>query len=174
VFARVPNAVIAFSPVHPGLRDVFVHLAGLAGIAAPRVVFVPQGRDDAENQARYRVVDFVLDPLPYGGVNGTLEALDMGVPVVTLVGRRHAERTSYSILANLGVLDTVAQSGADYVSIAVRLATERAFMRRVRGRIAEGLRSSPLTDMGAHTRHLEEAYVRALVRVAPVARVSSS
>ncbi len=174
VFARVPNAVIAFSPVHPGLRDVFVHLAGLAGIAAPRVVFVPQGRDDAENQARYRVVDFVLDPLPYGGVNGTLEALDMGVPVVTLVGRRHAERTSYSILANLGVLDTVAQSGADYVSIAVRLATERAFMRRVRGRIAEGLRSSPLTDMGAHTRHLEEAYVCALERVAPEALVSSS
>ena len=36
--------------------------------------------------------------MPYGGVNGTLEALDMGVPVVTLVGRRHAERTSYSIL----------------------------------------------------------------------------
>ena len=173
VFARVPNAIIAFSPVHSGLRDVFVHLARLAGIAAPRVVFVPQGRDDAENQARYRIVDFVLDPLPYGGVNGTLEALDMGVPVVTLVGRRHAERTSYSILANLGVLDTVAQSGAEYVSIAVRLATERAFMRQVRERIGARLRHSALTDMRAHTRHLEEAYVRALERVAPEALLSN-
>ena len=41
---------------------------------------------------------------PYGwlsGVNGTLEALDMHVPVVTLVGKRHGERTSYSILVNL-------------------------------------------------------------------------
>jgi len=162
VFARVPNAVIAFSPLHPALRDVFVHLAGLAGIAAQSVVFVPQGRDDAENQARYRIVDFVLDPMPYGGVNGTLEALDMGVPVVTLVGRRHAERTSYSILANLGVQDTVAHSGADYVALAVRLATDPGFMRHVRGRIAEGLRRSALTDMRAHTRHLEDAYVRAL------------
>ena len=53
----------------------------------PRRSFVPQGRDDAENQARYALVDFVLDPMPYGGVNGTMEALDMGVPVVTLCGR---------------------------------------------------------------------------------------
>ena len=78
-------------------------IAAAAGIDSRRIVFLPQGRDDAENQARYRLVDFVLDPMPYGGVNGTLEALDMGVPVVTLVGKRHAERTSYSILANLGV-----------------------------------------------------------------------
>ena len=173
VFARLPDARIAFSPVHPGLRDVFVRLAGLAGVAPSRVVFVPQGRDDAENQARYRLVDFVLDPVPYGGVNGTLEALDMQVPVVTLVGRRHAERTSYSILTNLGVPDTIAQSGADYVAIAVRLATDRAFMRHVRERIAAGLRHSPLTDMAAHARHLEDAYVSALERLAPEALAAS-
>ena len=85
-------------------------------------MFLPQGRDDAENQARYELIDFVLDPMPYGGVNGTLEALDMGVPVVTLVGRRHGERTSFSILANLGVTQTVAQGGREYVDLAVRLA----------------------------------------------------
>ena len=68
--------------------------------ASPRSasLFLPQGRDDAENQARYALVDFVLDTMPFGGVNGTIEALDMGVPVVTLVGKRHGERTSFSIL----------------------------------------------------------------------------
>jgi protein O-GlcNAc transferase len=169
VFSRVPNAVLAFSPVHPALRRVFERLADLAGIAPHRIVFVPQGRDDAENQARYRVIDFVLDPMPYGGVNGTLEALDMGVPVVTLVGRRHAERTSYSILANLGVTATVAQTGGDYVDIAVRLATDRAFMRDVRARIAAGLASSALTDMEGHARRLEAAYAKALEVLAPEA-----
>ena len=166
---RIPNAVLAFSPVHPGLRSVFQRIAAVAGIDARRIAFVPQGRDDAGNQARYRLIDFVLDPMPYGGVNGTLEALDMGVPVVTLVGRRHAERTSYSILANLGVTDTIAQTGGEYVALAVRLATDGAFMRGVRNRIATGLRDSPLTDMDAHTRHLEDAYVRALAARAPEA-----
>jgi protein O-GlcNAc transferase len=130
---------------------------------------VPQGRDDAQNQARYRVIGFVLDPMPYGGANGTLEALDMGVPVVTLVGGRHAERTSFSILTNLGVTDTIAQTGGDYVDIAVRLATDRAFMQAVRARIVSCLRDSPLTDGIAHTCHLEDAYVRALELRAPEA-----
>ncbi len=100
--------------------------------------------------------------MPYGGVNGTLESLDMGVPVVTLCGKRHGERTSYSILANLGVTDTVAQSGSEYVAIAVRLATDAAFMAKVREAIHAGLRQSALTDMDAHTRNLEAAYVDAL------------
>ena len=109
----------------------------------------------------------MLDPLPYGGVNGTLEALDMGVPVVTLQGRRHAERTSYSILANLGVTSTVAASGGEYVDLAVRLSTDAAFMREVRAAIRSGLRGSTLTDMPAHTRALERAYVAALAAKAP-------
>lgn len=169
VLARLPRALLAFSPLHPGLRSVFERLAALAGIEPQRIVFVPQGRDDAQNQARYRVIDFVLDPMPYGGVNGTLEALDMGVPVVTLVGGRHAERTSLSILVNLGVTDTIAQTGGDYADIAVRLATDGAFMQAVRARIAAGLRDSALTDMAAHTRHLEDAYVTALELRAPEA-----
>ena len=169
VLTRLPQARLAFSPLHPGLRGVYERLAARAGIEPQRIVFVPQGVDDAQNQARYRLVDFVLDPMPYGGVNGTLEALDMGVPVVTLVGGRHAERTSFSILTNLGVTDTVAQTGGEYVDIALRLATDRAFMQAVRARIAAGLRDSALTDMVAHTRHLEAAYVAALELRAPEA-----
>lgn len=164
VLARLPQARIAFSPLNAAQRPLYERIAEAGGMAAERLVFVPQGVDDAANQARYRLVDFVLDPMPYGGVNGTLEALDMGVPVVTLVGRRHAERTTYSILANLGVTQTVADSGKPYVELAVRLATDPAFMREVRGAIRAGLVDSPLTDMTAHARHLEDAY-RAALRV---------
>jgi predicted O-linked N-acetylglucosamine transferase (SPINDLY family) len=113
------------------------------------------------------VIDFALDPLPYGGVNGTLEALDMGVPVVTLCGKKHGERTSYSILENLGVSETVAASGSDYVDIAVRLATESEFMSRVRAAIRAGLAHSTLTDMPRHTRSLEASYEEALARGQP-------
>jgi hypothetical protein len=82
----------------------------------------------------------VLDPMPYGGVNGTLEALAMAVPVVTLVGERHAERTGYSMLVNLGVTETIATSESEYVGAAVRLATDSAFMERVRAAIRGGPR----------------------------------
>ena len=145
-------------------RPLLEHVVQTMSATCDRVVVVPQGRDEHENQARYAVIDLVLDPMPFGGVNGTLEALDTGVPVVTLCGRRHGERTSYSILANLGVTDTVAMSGPEYVELAVRLATDAAFMQSVRAKIRAGLAHSPLTDMAAHTRHLEAAY-RAALRV---------
>jgi predicted O-linked N-acetylglucosamine transferase (SPINDLY family) len=128
---------------------------------------LPQGRSEAENQARYSLIDFVLDPMPFGGVNGTLEALDMGVPVVTLCGARHGERTTFSILSNLGVTDTVAHSGGEYLAIATRLASDAQFAARVRESIRRQLARSPLTDMRQHTRNLEDAYLRALAERSP-------
>lgn len=108
------------------------------------------------------MVDISLDTFPYGGANGTLEALDMGVPVVTLCGKRHGERSSFSILKNLGVAETIAQSGQEYVEIVARLATDEAFRSAVRGKILAGLAQSPLVDMDSHTRNLEAAYLQAL------------
>jgi predicted O-linked N-acetylglucosamine transferase (SPINDLY family) len=134
---------------------------------------LPQGRNDAESQARYHLIDFTLDPLPYGGANGTLEALDMDVPVVTLIGAKHGERCGYSILSNLGVTQTIAASGSEYVEIAVRLATDAAFMAEVRAAIRDGVEHSPLTDMVAHTRNLERAYLQALEQSYPAALAAS-
>jgi predicted O-linked N-acetylglucosamine transferase (SPINDLY family) len=165
VLERVPQALLAISPLSPEARAVYGRLLGAGGIPLARVIVLPQGRNDAEGQARHHVVDFSLDPLPYGGVNSTLEALDMGVPVVTLRGRKHGERTSYSILANLGVTQTIADSGSEYVAIAVRLAHDKRFLAEVRSAIAAGLAHSALTDMPRHTRALEAAYELALTRI---------
>jgi protein O-GlcNAc transferase len=162
VLERVPNALLAISPQTPGLRKSYARLFAGGGIPNSRVRVVPQGRNEAENQARYHVVDLTLDPTPFGGANGTLESLNMEVPVVTLVGARHGERTAYSMLANLGVTQTIATSGRQYVEIAVRLATDAVFAAEVKAAIRAGLERSPLTDMPAHTRNLERAYLRAL------------
>jgi protein O-GlcNAc transferase len=167
VMERAPLTLLAISPLSPEARGVYSRLLSAANISLERVIVLPQGRNDEENQARYSVVDFALDPLPYGGVNGTIEALDMGVPVVTLCGKKHGERTSYSILENLGVRDTIAASGSEYVDIAVRLATDPAFMTEVRAAIASGLSQSPLVDMPRHTRALEAAYEAAIARARP-------
>lgn len=173
VLEAIPNALLAISPLSPERRDVYARLLQAAGIEESRVCVLPQGRNESQNQARYHVVDFALDPLPYGGANGTLEALSMGVPVVTLLGAKHGERCGYSMLANLGAVQTVAASGSQYVEIALRLATDRAFMAEVRAAIRAGLRASPLTDMVAHTHSLERAYVRALELRYPAALVGS-
>jgi predicted O-linked N-acetylglucosamine transferase (SPINDLY family) len=172
VLERIPNAVLAFSPLAQEARPSYLRRLKAAGIDANRIVFIPASKDETVNQARYNLVDLVLDPFPYNGVNGTLEALTMGIPVVAMVGGHHSERTSYSMLANLGVTDTVAHSFEEYVDIAARLATDKTFHAQVVDAIRKGMADSLLVDMDRHVANLEDAYMEALKRkgVAPAAQ----
>ena len=86
----------------------------------------------------------------------------MHVPVVTRVGERAAERMTWSLLAHLGVTDTVARTDAEYVEIACRLARDASWRAAVRAAIAERLPSSGLADFDAYTRALESALERAV------------
>lgn len=161
VMDRLPRSILAFSPNSERELSAYRSLAISSGIEQERLLFIPNNEDPTTARARYTMVDMVLDTLPYGGVNGTIEALNMSVPVVTLLGTRHGERTSYSIMMNLGVPQTVAHDEDEYVSIAARLIEDDAFRRAVSASIRAGLRNSPLVDIDAHVRHLEDAYRRA-------------
>ena len=167
VMERIPRALLAFSPLEPALRPCYERLAQVAGLPRDRIVFLPAVRDEAGNLARYAVVDAVLDPMPFGNVNGALEPLQAGVPVVTLLGRRHGERSAYTILAHAGVTGTVARSGREYVDIVARLAGDATFRDGVVAAIRAGMARSPLVDLAAHTRALERAYLAALAVSAP-------
>jgi protein O-GlcNAc transferase len=135
VLDEIPNGVLLFSPLDPKLKVAYENIMRAAEIPAAQFRFIPAGPTEAERLARYRVVDFVLDSMPYGGVNGTLEALYMGVPVVTLLGKHHSERTTTSMLTHLGVPDTVAQTPDDYIALAKRLVTDPTWRADVSSRI---------------------------------------
>jgi predicted O-linked N-acetylglucosamine transferase (SPINDLY family) len=125
-------------------------------------VFIPTAQDDARDRTRYHLLDVVLDTMPYTGGDTTAAALDMGVPVVTRVGERQAERVSYSLLAHLGVTDTVARNDDEYVAIACRLAQDRAWCATIAATIVAKLPDSGLADARRYARNLESAYERAL------------
>jgi protein O-GlcNAc transferase len=164
ILAEVPEARLAFSPPHE--RDATAlrrRLEGF-GIADARVVFVPYRLDDPDaNHARYALVDAALDTMPYTGGDTTGAALAAGVPVVTRVGARHAERVTFSILAHRNLRETVAESDDAYVAIAVRLARDALFREAMRAAVRAALRDPAATDPVRYVRALEDALVRALL-----------
>ncbi len=103
----------------------------------------------------YNQVDIALDPFPYNGGTTTLDALFMGVPVVTLAGLSGMSRAGVSILTNAGLTDLTAKTTAEYEEIAVRLAGDRG---RVRQDLRARMQSSPLMDAPRFVRNLEGAY----------------
>ena len=162
ILDAVPGSVLAFSPQRQAQHALYMRRLGSFGIAADRIVFIPWALDDAIDRARYRLIDVVLDTLPYTGGDTTAAALDMGVPVVTRVGERQAERMTFSLLAHLGVTATVAQDDDGYVAIACRLARDRSWRDAVAADIVAALPRSGLADLDRYTRSLESAYERAM------------
>ena len=162
ILKRVPRSVLAFSPLRDEERPLYLRRLAGFGIAEERIVFIPPGKDDAHGRTRYALLDAVLDTLPYTGGDTTAAALDMGVPVVTRVGERQAERVSYSLLAHLGVTETVADSDERYVELACRLAEDRVWRDGIAAAIKARLPASGLADAARYTVSLETAYERAI------------
>ncbi|MDQ2961620.1 MAG: tetratricopeptide repeat protein [Pseudomonadota bacterium] len=164
ILARLPGSILAFSPRGDANRALFLRRLASFGIGPSRVAFIPWTMDDATDRARYRLIDAVLDTLPYSGGDTTAAALDMGVPVVTRVGERAAERMSFSLLAHLGVTDTAAWTDEEYIAIACRLAQDAPWRAALASAIAARLPQSGLADLDRYTRSLETAYERAFER----------
>lgn len=169
LLAQVPAAVLAFSPAQASWQPAYLRWLQAHGIGRDRVVFVPCPADATGQLARYRVLDAALDPLPCGNVNGTMEALAMGVPVVTLVGPRHGERLGNALLSRFGVTATIARDEDAYIRIAERLARDPQWTLQVRALIAQRLVDSPVWDADAHVRGLEAAYDRMLAECGVIA-----
>jgi predicted SAM-dependent methyltransferase len=129
-----------------------------------RGVLVSQLRiqgDDAshvEHMARYNNIDIALDPFPYNGTTTTLDALWMGVPVITLEGASHVGRVGVSQMSNLGLQELIAKNQDDYVNIAVELAGNIEKLSALRAGMRERMLASPLMNVERFTRNLEQGY----------------
>jgi predicted O-linked N-acetylglucosamine transferase (SPINDLY family) len=127
------------------------------GIASGRITFVPRA-SRATYFERYHELDLCLDPFPYNGHTTTLDALWMGVSVVTLAGRTAVGRGGLSILSNVGLPELVAQSTEQYVEITVRLARDRERLAELRRGLRTRMLASPLTDGKGYTAAVEATF----------------
>ena len=111
-----------------------------------------------EYLATYNEIDIVLDTFPRTGGTTTVEALWMGVPVITLAGKRYAERISTSKLKALGLEQLIANNQDEYVKKAVSLARNSAYRVALRQQLRSQMTKSPLCDADSLARAIESAY----------------
>lgn len=107
--------------------------------------------------ACYQRVDIALDPFPYTGGTTTVEALWMGVPVLTLQGERFLARQGVGLLMNAGLADWIAFDADDYVKRAVQHAQDLPALARLRAGLRQQVLASPVFDAFSFARHFETA-----------------
>ena len=114
--------------------------------------------DRATHFAAYQDIDIALDPFPHGGGMTTLDALWMGVPVITWTGRTISSRLAAASLTALGLTEFVAPHLEGYVELAITKATRLDSLATMRSGLRARLASSVIGDPIRYTRAVETAY----------------
>ncbi|MAE66383.1 MAG: hypothetical protein CMJ18_19100 [Phycisphaeraceae bacterium] len=122
-FHVFPNAV--------GIRYVMTRVQIERMLGASRVQVYPRADVDTylKNLGR---CDVCFSPFPFGGENSTLDALELGIPVVTLKGLEPHARLDTRVLNLVGAPDWLAtRSVDDYERAALRLVEDDTARREV-------------------------------------------
>jgi protein O-GlcNAc transferase len=110
--------------------------------------------------AEYADIDIALDPVPYNGGTTSLQAMWMGVPVVTQMGAHFVSRMGASFMMAAGLPEWVAKGDDDYVAIAKKMASDRKALLKLKQGLRERLMNNPAWDVVAHTRAIEQACLK--------------
>ncbi len=132
-------------------------IVGKLGVKEERVEFV--GRQERRLYLEtYQRIDIGLDTIPYNGHTTSLDALWMGVPVVTRIGKTVVGRAGWSHLHNLGLMELVAHSDEAFVNQAVELGKDLKKLENLHQTLRTRMEKSPLMDGKRFTGNMEKAY----------------
>ncbi|WP_176058739.1 tetratricopeptide repeat protein [Paraburkholderia sp. BCC1876] len=159
VMREVADARLLLMAPAGAARASLVERLGQQDIAAERIAFTPF-RPRADYLRTYHRIDVGLDTFPYNGHTTSLDSYWMGVPVVTRVGETAVGRAGLSQSANLGLRELVADTDAQFVDIAVRLARDLPRLGDIRAGLRARLAASPLMDGARFAVHVEAVYLK--------------
>ncbi|MGI0484702.1 tetratricopeptide repeat protein [Pantanalinema rosaneae CENA516] len=168
---RVPQAKLVFvirstftNQINPTLERQFhqrlEQAFATAGLnMADHCIFLP-GQDLSGYVSLLTCVDVFLDTIGFSGGHTTFDAITCNLPIVSCAGEVMRGRQSYAALTMLGVTDTIANSEAEYLNLAVRLGLEPAWRQDIAQRMATS--QANLFDDTACVQGLEAFYQQAV------------
>ena len=121
-------------------------------------IILEEGTSRSKLLNSYNKVDIALDPFPYSGGVTSLEAIWMGVPVLTKKGFKFASRTTESIIHNSGMSDWVANDENEYVKKAIKFSTNLELLTEINKSLRQVALESPLFNSTLFAKQLNNAF----------------
>lgn len=159
IIKQVPNSylLIKGSGDSQKIQELFYALAEEVSVPQSQLRFLSFDKSEFYHRANMQIADVVLDTYPYNGATTTLEALWMGIPVVTRVGEQFSSRNGYAFLTHVGVTEGIATTDDEYVQWGVRFGMDEQLRQRVCWQLYSSRQDSPLWNARQFTQELEYA-----------------
>ena len=156
ILTRVPGSVLWFGAWIQGTQDNLRREAAKHGIDPERLIFA-EIVEYEDHLARLCLVDLALDNLHHGGGVTSVDALWVGLPVLTILGDKPGARLGATLCNAAGVPDMVVPDVPNYIKRAVALANDPDQRMELRQRLIQGRDSQPLFDNERYCRNLDNA-----------------
>jgi predicted O-linked N-acetylglucosamine transferase (SPINDLY family) len=150
------SRLLILSPAGSHRDAALATLAG-EGVDPSRVQWLDR-RPRPQYLKLYHLLDVCLDTFPYNGHTTSLDAMWMGVPVITRIGPTVVGRAGWSQLSNLNLTELAAQTDEQFVMIAADLAADIPRLAELRRTLRQRMQQSPLMDGARFARNVEAAY----------------
>ena len=132
--------------------------ANKLGIGKHRIFFADRISVE-EHIKRMEIIDLFLDTYPYNAHTTAREAVLMGIPILTLMGKSFASRVAGSVLKTIGLENLIVNNLDDYIKEAVRLSRDRNEIIKIRNHLKEKNNLKKLFDSSEYTKDLERKYL---------------
>jgi len=159
ILNRVPNSVLWLLRF-PQVGETNIQVAAQQmGLKNGKIIFSNVAAKE-EHVRRGQLADICLDtPLCNGHTTG-MDVLWAGTPMVTMPTETLASRVASSQLCTLGLPELVANTREEYENIAVRLGTDKDYLRVIRARVWQGRLDSPLFKVKQYAADLEDLFYK--------------
>lgn len=159
----LPDAVLWLGPAPSAAMAALRTRAVQRGLAAERLVFVERVAHDA-HLARHRAADLFLDTWTFNAHTTGLDALQAGLPMVSLKGTGWSARYGASLLRAVGLEELITTTPEDYCALVMALHRDRARLRALRDALNYRLREHNPFAPARMARHLGALYDAAWAR----------
>ena len=154
---KVENSVLWILSEDVNTSKNLKNEATIRGVDFNRIVFAKRIKMN-EHLARQKVADLFIDTFPYTGHTTTSDALWVGLPVLTRIGKSFASRVSASLLNAMGLSVLVTNSEKEYEDLAIELATNSPKLKEIKNKLKNNRNTKPLFNTQNFARNIEKAY----------------
>ena len=157
ILKAVDNSVLWLLETNSDSIDRLKKVANKSGVNQNRLICAKHVPIE-EHLNRISQADLFLDTQPYNAHTTCSDALRMGLPVLTLIGKSFASRVAASLLSSINLPELITTSQEEYEALAIELAKTPQRLNAIKANLNAEIVSSSLFDSQLFARQLEDAF----------------
>ena len=108
--------------------------------------------------ARLKLADLCLDTSPYNGATTSSDALWIGLPVLTCIGKTFSSRICASILNAVDLSEMICSSESEYVNMAIELGRNKEKYLKLKNKLNKNIKNKPLFNPKLFSHNIENLF----------------